>query len=276
MDLIPLETSRLRTLVRTQGSAGGWPLLLLHNSFATSRWWEPLAALLPDEFLIYAPDQRGAGGAPRSESGYEVAELAADLASVVEALIPRDVDLVAHGSSAAVAVEYTLNAPDRVRSLTFVNPAPIEGVFTPLEAIMLLEQMRSDRALLRQAMAGLLPRLSIDDTGLFETLVDDAAGMAPAAFVGVAEGLNRWNRFGDARRLTLPTLLIWGDEDPIVGREAMTRTLVAIPGANNLEILRGVGHAPMLEAPLLLAEKIVGFVTEDFGAAAGIRGQALQ
>ena len=44
----------------------------------------------------------------------------------------------------------------------------------------------------------------------------------------------------------------------------MTRSLIAIPGANNLEVIRGVGHSPMIEAPLGLAERLIDFITEDY------------
>ncbi len=44
-----------------------------------------------------------------------------------------------------------------------------------------------------------------------------------------------------------------------------TRTLSAIPGANNVEVMHGVGHSPMLEAPQRLAEIYVNFITQDFG-----------
>jgi pimeloyl-ACP methyl ester carboxylesterase len=105
-------------------------------------------------------------------------------------------------------------------------------------------------------------------------LVDDASQMAPAAFTAVAESLGRWNRFGDAVRLTRPTLLVWGDQDEVVSRDAVTRTLIAIPGATSLEILHGVGHSPMIEAPLTLAEKIVDFIAEDFDALEEVRASA--
>jgi branched-chain amino acid transport system permease protein len=195
---------------------------------------------------------------------------------MVDALGIDDFDLVAHGSSAAIAIDFVLGAPERARSLVLVNPVPVEGVFTPLEAIVALEQMRDDNRLLRRAMEGMLPQSAHADPAGFEQYLADAAAMAPAAYSAVAEALGRWNRFSDARRLTLPCLLIWGDDDPFVGREAMTRTLVAIPGAANLEVLRNVGHAPMVEAPLLLAEKIVNFVAEDFDETDAIRRTALE
>jgi pimeloyl-ACP methyl ester carboxylesterase len=100
--------------------------------------------------------------------------------------------------------------------------------------------------------------------------------MAPAAFTALAESLSQWNRFAEARRLTLPTLVVWGELDEIVTREATTRTLIAIPGATNLEVLQGVGHSPMIEAPLTLAEKIVEFIIQDFDNFDEVRASAYQ
>jgi pimeloyl-ACP methyl ester carboxylesterase len=97
--------------------------------------------------------------------------------------------------------------------------------------------------------------------------------MAPPAFTAIAQSLSQWNRFADARQLTLPTLLVWGDRDAIVDRDATTRTLIAIPGAANLEVIRGVGHCPMLEAPQVLVDRFVDFITQDFAGYEGIRGR---
>ena len=108
----------------------------------------------------------------------------------------------------------------------------------------------------------------------FNQLVTDAQQMAPAAFTAIAESLNHWNRFSDAKALTLPTLLVWGDQDHLVTRDAMTRSLIAIPGANNLEVMRGVGHSPMIEAPVGLAERLIDFMTEDYAEFEEVREMA--
>src|SRR5690606_7423596 len=131
-----------------------------------------------------------------------------------------DVDLVGHASGGAIAIELALSHPTLTRTLILVDSAPIEGVFTPIDTFMLLEQMCEDEALLRQALAALMPSLDVDgaDRTLFEQLVADAQAMAPPAFTEIANALGRWNRFADARRLTLPTVLIWGDQDIIVDR----------------------------------------------------------
>jgi pimeloyl-ACP methyl ester carboxylesterase len=266
-----VRTDRLEFHIRTHGDPDGLPMLLVHGSFGSGRWWESLMAVLPEAICAVAPDLRGCGGSSKPESGYTVPELAQDLVGLVEALGWHDFDLVGHSSGGAVAMEYALQAPDRVRTLTLVDSVPVEGVFTPVEGLRILDQMRHDEALLAQALRILMPTFAgIDETGstkeraFFADLVHDAQRMAPAAFTGVAEALGQWNRFHDARVLTRPTLLIWGELDSVVERDASTRTLIAIPGAVNLTVLQGVGHSPMLEAPVTLAEHLIEFITDDF------------
>lgn len=265
-----ITTPRLTIHYRQQGPADGIPMLFLHGSYATSRWWQPLFNELPEQILAIAPDLRGGGGTEQTTHGYTIAEQAEDLASLVDHLNWLDFDLVAHSSGGAIAMEYILTHPEMVRTLALVDSVPIEGVFTPIETYVVLDQMRTDRALLAQALQTLMPTLDLSGTdpsalAFFDQLVTEAEAMAPAAYTALADALNRWNRFGDGQHLRLPTLLIWGEQDIIVDRDSVTRTLLAIPGANNLEVLRSIGHSPMIEAPQILAERLVDFITEDFG-----------
>lgn len=271
-----IATPRLMLHYRQHGAADSLPMLLVHGSYATSRWWVPFMKVLPDEIFAIAPDLRGCGNSEKSATRYAIEDQAADLAGFVEALGWKEFDLVGHSSGGAIAMEYTLTYPDMARTLTLVDTAPIEGVFTPLETYVLLEKMRLDRDLLAQALQALMPTLDLsgdnpESLAYFEQLVDDAQKMEPAAFTAMADALNKWNRFGDGRQLTLPTLLIWGDQDIIVDRDAITRTLIAIPGANNLEILRAIGHSPMIEAPVALAERLINFIADDYDEYESVR-----
>ncbi len=264
---IAVQTERLTMHCRLHGDEEGLPMLLVHGSFGSSRWWEPLFALLPEAIYAVAPDLRGCGESDKPETGYTIAEQAADLWALVDELGWRNFDLVGHASGGAIAIEMALTHPGLLNTLTLVDPAPIEGIFTPLDGILALAEMQKNEALLRQALTLLLPTYDqqmAEHGAFFDQLVLDAQTMAPAAFTAVAESLNQWNRLDDAAQLTLPTLIIWGDQDALVHRDAMTRSLLAIPGANNLDVLRNVGHSPMIEAPLALAERLLEFITEDY------------
>ena len=286
-----VDTERGRFHYRMHGIPNSAPLLLVHGSFASSRWWEPFFAILPEEIYALAIDLRGCGQSTKSDDGYAIEMQAEDLWSFARAFGLRNFDLVAHSSGGAIAIEFILSHPDLANSLTLVDSVPVEGVFTPIDTLLLLDQMKSDEALLRQSIQLLMSSLQGDESkfdtinddpllycytksDFFEQIILDARQMAPQAFTATAEALGKWNRFADAHKLTLPTLVVWGDQDQIVDRDATTRTLIAIPGANNLEVLRSVGHSPMLEAPLLLAERIFDFITDDFGHFEGIRDLA--
>jgi len=276
-----VETPRLRLACRSSGADDGIPLLLLHGSFGSSRWWTPFCAALPAEIYAVAPDLRGCGQSDKPDAGYTIEDQAEDVAALLDALGWDNCHLMAHSSSGAIAIEFALAQPHRLDTLTLVDTVPVEGVFTPLDGYRVLEQMRSDRDLLRAALRTLMPAAPIDDDHpellhFFATLVDDASQMAPAAFTETARALAQWNRFGDARRLTLPTLLVWGEHDTIVDRAATTRTLIAIPGAANLEIIRGAGHSPLIETPAVLATRWLDFILADFDAYDAVRRSALE
>ena len=63
-----VETERLRFHYRTQGHADGPPMLLLHGSHASSRWWLPFLELLPNDILAIAPDLRGCGQSDKPDA----------------------------------------------------------------------------------------------------------------------------------------------------------------------------------------------------------------
>lgn len=269
-----IETGRLRMACRFSGNHDGIPVLLLHGSFATSRWWEPLAALAPAELRLIAPDLRGCGGTERPGTGYAIESQADDLAALVAALDLKRFVLVAHGHACANAIEFVLNNPEVVERLVLVSPPSLEGASTPAEALAALEAMRSDRALLERGLVLLAPVFAASHPQAFAALVADAAGMDAAAFAGNARALAQWNRQADARALTLPVLVIWGDRDPLVERSTVLRVLISLPGAENLDIMHGVGHSPMLDDPLGLAERLVDFVSGDDGEYASVRASA--
>jgi pimeloyl-ACP methyl ester carboxylesterase len=63
----------------------------------------------------------------------------------------------------------------------------------------------------------------------------------------------------DLRRLSVPTLMIWGDHDPVVPIEAARAAAQLIPNAR-LEVLPG-GHVPQLSHPKQVAELLTTFAS---------------
>ncbi len=257
---------------------GEQAVLFVHGSFASSRWWQPSVARLPaDLYTAYMPDLQGCGrsGRPQDPTSYAIAHQAADLAALISALDLHRLHLVGHSMGAAIVLTYAVQHPERLRSLTLVSTPSPEGTPTPPEAYALLDEMRTDRSLLLRGLASTMPARPPD--AFLQQLVDDAQGQAPAAFAATAEAMATWRLPAAAlSQLRLPVLLMWGDQDLIVGRSVQTQLLLSIPGANNLEVFRGCGHTPMLERTEAFVMALRNFLEQDFEGYATIRDQAAE
>ncbi len=63
----------------------------------------------------------------------------------------------------------------------------------------------------------------------------------------------------DASKIKIPTLVIHGEQDRVIDIRVATQLVARIPGAQ-LQVMRGVGHAPQLEAPKACAALVAEFV----------------
>ena len=249
-------------------------MVFVHGSVATSRWWQPAVAEIPEDapLACYLLDLRGCGKSERSDESdsYRITAQATDLAGFLEGLDLRAVHLVGHSMGAAIALSYVAQDATRVRSLTLVATPSPAGTPTPERGLVLLRQMQSERGLLVRALASTMPARPPD--AFFQQLVEDAQAQAPAAFTANARALATW-RLPDENlaQVRLPVLLMWGDHDHFVPREVQRQLLLSMPGANNLEVLRGVGHSPMVESPQSFVRILLDFVLQDFEGYADIR-----
>jgi len=200
------------------------------------------------------------------------------LDSVLDALGLDETALLGNSTGGTWALWYTLDHPDRVRRLVLVGappllpgtrvPPPLRVVATPKVGEFLSRKMPSTPRTVVQNMGGMGEKDTIVNyPGQIEAMV--AAGHDPlASRVSLAELRAAISPFGfrpamklqreELRQLTVPTLLIWGEHDPVGGVEVARATADTIPGAQ-LELLPA-GHGPWLGHPDRTAALIANFV----------------
>jgi pimeloyl-ACP methyl ester carboxylesterase len=243
-----------------QEAGAGAPVVALHGSAATSRQWRFLAGCLEGRFRVIAPDLPGYGRSEGLEPG------APDLARVAASLVPlidrtgAPVHLVGHSFGGAVALKIALAMPERVKSLTLIEPAAFH---------LLRDRGAADRRLHAEILG-----VASDVRG-FVHEGDPWNGMA--RFVDFWHGAGAWGRSSDALRLTLascigqvdddfaaiaaeadslgdlaridvPTLAIMGLESPAVSMRVTELVAEAIPGAR-LAMVAEAGHMAPLTDP---------------------------
>lgn len=122
-----VETARLRTHVLERSVAGGKPVMLVHGNASASRFFEELMLALPADCWALAPDLRGYGASERKpvDATRGVRDWSDDLHALSAALglgEQRKPHLVGWSMGAGVVMQYALDHPSEVASLTLISP----------------------------------------------------------------------------------------------------------------------------------------------------------
>lgn len=107
------------------GPAGAPPIVLLHGMGAASSGssWDPVVADLGRDHRLVVPDLRGHGDSDRP-GGYTLAEMADDVARLVDMLGIARATVVGHSLGGLVAVNLALARPDLVGALVVEDSPP--------------------------------------------------------------------------------------------------------------------------------------------------------
>lgn len=109
------------------GLVAGWrvfgngprPALALHAGLASSRAWTPVADQLGGVLTITAPDLPGHGQTARVEAGRGYVGPSTEFA---EGFLDVRMDLIGHSVGAVIALDLACRYPQRVRTLTLIEP----------------------------------------------------------------------------------------------------------------------------------------------------------
>jgi pimeloyl-ACP methyl ester carboxylesterase len=124
-----IATPRLRQHVLTAGPANGAPVIFIHGNASSATFWEETMLALPSDYRGLAPDLRGYGltEAQPIDATRGARNWTDDLAALLDALGLERAHLVAWSLGGAVAMQFAIDHPARVRSLTLQAPVSPYG-----------------------------------------------------------------------------------------------------------------------------------------------------
>ncbi|MCX8014154.1 MAG: alpha/beta hydrolase [Rectinema sp.] len=236
-------------------AGNGTPILYVHGNTGSARWWSKVMDI-PGCRTI-AIDMPNFGASSSMEGVADIFAYAGVITGFMESMGLRAAVLVGHSLGGCVAQALAITHPELVRALILVDSGAPSGLLTPKERHPIIELMRTNRAVLEQALRAVVPTLK--DEAFFQSLVDDATKMAPHAWIGHAEALSKFDIRGRTRIYEGPVLVLRGTLDPIITQEMAAETAAAYPHSI-LEVLEGVGHSVIVEQPERFMEILGRFV----------------
>ncbi|MGW1675630.1 alpha/beta fold hydrolase [Streptomyces sp. NPDC002324] len=118
-----LDLGRIRIFCTSIGPDAAPALLLVHGWGGDGREWSPHAEALADRFRVLVPDLRGHGRSEVPDEGNTPAEMAEDLAALIDALGAGPVVAVGHSMGVQVVNLLAVRHPRTVRSVIALDPA---------------------------------------------------------------------------------------------------------------------------------------------------------
>jgi pimeloyl-ACP methyl ester carboxylesterase len=254
-----------RTTFATAGSPTGTPVVLLHGLSDSWRSYTTVLERLPAGMRAYAVSLRGHGDGDHPETGYQVSELAEDVAAFLDHVGVGRAVIVGHSLGAAVASAFAVAHPERAQALVLVA-----GFGRPGDDPALAEFGEVIASLTDPVDADFVAEFQASTTAVpvppafMEMVVAESAKLPAHVWKGAIDGFMRHDHLAGLDRLAVPTLVLWGDQDQYVPRAEQDLFVQLIPGAR-LDVFEGIGHAVHWEAPERFIDTLASFVAATAG-----------
>ncbi|HTW99859.1 MAG TPA: alpha/beta hydrolase [Acidimicrobiales bacterium] len=242
------------------------PALVLVHGLGYGRWgWGRFAELLARRRRLVLVDNRGIGGSDAPPGPYSVAEMAADVAGVLDELGLERVDVLGASLGGMIALHLALDDPKRLRRVVLVAATPGEVLGTRLPAStarLLRRRMPSSRETQRRLVAGALsPATLAERPELVDALVElrERHPQQPAAWEAQAAASAAFCASGGLERVTNPVLALAGLDDAVIDPRNSELLAAALPNGR-AELLTRTGHLCFFEHPDRLAALVEQFL----------------
>lgn len=252
---------RLRVLVNTPGGPPSRTVLVLNGIGTRAEILDRFIAELDSGVETIRIDPPGIGGSPTARIPYLLPQVAWLVEGALRALGYDRVDVVGYSWGGLVAQQLALQARLRIDRLVLLasntGVSSIPGSPQAMTMLMnpgLSTHVGADRA---GEVFGGLARTRADE--VMALLAPDLA-VAGAGYYAQAAAAMTWSTLPGLWAISKPTLIISGDDDPLVP-VANARVLAALIPKSQLHIYPGGHFDPLLE-PGGIAARIARFLLE--------------
>jgi non-heme chloroperoxidase len=249
------NSAAIRIYYEDHGS--GSPVVLVHGYALNGHSWEKQeAALLAAGHRVITYDRRGFGASSRPSTGYDFDTLAADLHVLLSRLNLRGVVLAGFAMGTGEVTRYlAAHGSARVRAAVLVapllpylvktsdNPDGIDqSVFDSMTARITADRPAAMKTLLDDAYnVDLLGGSRVSDQAWQNSFYVAISASAQAALGCVTACLEDFR--ADLAAISVPVLVVHGDQDRVLPYEATARRLPALLKNARFTLIAGGPHA---------------------------------
>jgi len=243
----------------------GEPLVLIMGLRRNVGWWYRQIFTLSKHFKILVFDNRGAGRTDKPKMDYSIQLFADDTAGLMETLRIREANILGVSMGGYIAQELALNYPGRVKRLVLACTGPGGEKAVPASPER-LKKFTANEGLTPEDILKKDMDIYFSDEyfaknqeKLEEFIKISLRYYQPLdAFERQFAACLRHDTVNRLSRIDVPTLILTGDDDPLVPPEN-SKILSALIPRSELVFFPGKRHCFFIEEPDRFNQMVIGF-----------------
>jgi 3-oxoadipate enol-lactonase len=248
-------------------SGTGFPLLAINAFSFNLRVWDRLRWPLSAKYRLITFDLRGHGKSSAPATGYSTLDYNHDLEALVKGLELKQLCLMGHSTGANIALEYTLQNPERIKALILVDPL-INGMRFPRswhDAYRAFRKITLTEGLNAGLEKGWLQNPIFEEFKcnksrlmFIKDVVRSFSGLPireMETFPFTDQALER------VSCIACPTLIIYGEKNFEECIDVAERLSIKIPQSKKV-MLHGLGHLSPIQGPSTFTREVLQFLSE--------------
>ncbi|MEH7075281.1 alpha/beta fold hydrolase [Neobacillus drentensis] len=249
----------------------GEPLLLIMGLSLNSKSWFRTLPVLSEHFKVIVFDNRGTGLSDKPNSPYSIEQMAEDAKCILEAADVEAAHVYGISMGGMIAQRLALKYPSRVKSLVLgcTTSGGVNHVQPGADVSMLMLSRASSVATPEEVAWATAPILYSQPfiENQRELVAEDIQKrieipVLPYAYMLQLQACLSHDTYNEIEQITVPTLVIHGDEDKLVPYQNGITLAEKIPNAEFLTI-QGAGHIYVTEANDLVNERVLDFLKKQ-------------
>lgn len=221
-------------------------IVILHGWRSNLLDWIPVVKQLSNEYRVIIPDLPGFGSSSKPTSTWNIREYGKFVESFLSTLKVKDYSLVGHSMGGRIAAAMAAKSRNDIDKLFLVSPGGAEKrKFSTKIKITLVKTLNK------------LPLIPTPWKSKVATFFASRDYKDAGSMLKTFKAIVRENIYSDIKKISVPTIIIWGDKDAEVPVEN-SKTLKRLLPKATVRVVWGVGHSMHIEKP----EELIALLRE--------------
>jgi len=253
-----IDLGELRTRYELTGAEG--PVLVFSNSLGTDySMWDPQLHEFGKRFRILRYDTRGHGQSSVTPGEYSIEELGRDVLRLLDELSLERVDFCGLSMGGMIGIWLGINAPDRIHRLVLCNTAARIGTRemwnTRIATVRKQGMKPVAAAVVERWFTPEFRARHPEKATRAQQMLEDSP---PEGYAACCAAIRDMDLCAGVERISLPTLIIYGDKDPVTPKSDAMFLQERIRRATAVGL--SAAHLSNVEQPEAFTEAVRNFL----------------